>query len=150
MHWFLVLLQAMWLESMTFWVLIVCFLSWIFDLLKLTLLCINLYYTARGDCFMEVCHPFRTQMSYCAYIYLVFTWHLVSASSAIKLKTFYFDLPAVRVWILYCQFMMDIMEGEDSLQGVRSTFEKAIIAAGLHVTEVRLLIHVFYLGDLNL
>lgn len=28
------------------------------------------------------------------------------------------------------------MEGEDSLQGVRSTFEKAIIAAGLHVTEV--------------
>ena len=45
-------------------------------------------------------------------------------------------LAAVRVWILYCQFMMDIMEGEDSLQGVRSTFEKAIIAAGLHVTEV--------------
>jgi len=45
-------------------------------------------------------------------------------------------LTAVRVWILYCQFMMDIMEGEDSLQGVRSTFEKAIIAAGLHVTEV--------------
>ena len=32
--------------------------------------------------------------------------------------------------------MMDIMEGEDSLEGVRSTFEKAIIAAGLHVTEV--------------
>ena len=31
---------------------------------------------------------------------------------------------------------MDIMEGEDSLQAVRSTFEKAIIAAGLHVTEV--------------
>lgn len=45
-------------------------------------------------------------------------------------------LTAVRLWILYCQFMMDIMEGEDSLQGVRSTFEKAIIAAGLHVTEV--------------
>ena len=43
---------------------------------------------------------------------------------------------AVRVWILYCQFMMDIMEGQDSLQGVRATFEKAIIAAGLHVTEV--------------
>ena len=42
----------------------------------------------------------------------------------------------MRVWILYCQFMMDIMEGEDSLQAVRSTFEKAIIAAGLHVTEV--------------
>ena len=28
------------------------------------------------------------------------------------------------------------MEGEDSLQGVRSIFEKAIIATGLHVTEV--------------
>ena len=37
------------------------------------------------------------------------------------------------------------MEGEDSLQGVRSTFEKAIIAAGLHVTEVFWLINVFYL-----
>lgn len=45
------------------------------------------------------------------------------------------DYQSVRLWILYCQFMMDIMEGEDSLQGVRSTFEKAIIAAGLHVTE---------------
>ena len=54
-------------------------------------------------------------------------------------------LTAVRLWILYCQFMMDIMEGEDSLQGVRSTFEKAIIAAGLHVTEVFWLINVFYL-----
>lgn len=43
---------------------------------------------------------------------------------------------AVQVWILYCQFLMDTMEGEDSLQGVRSIFEKAIIAAGLHVTEV--------------
>lgn len=32
--------------------------------------------------------------------------------------------------------MMDTMEGEDSLQGVRSIFEKAIIATGLHVTEV--------------
>ena len=32
--------------------------------------------------------------------------------------------------------MMDIMEGGDSLQAVRSTFEKAIIATGLHVTEV--------------
>ena len=32
--------------------------------------------------------------------------------------------------------MMDTMEGEDSLQGVRAIFEKAIIAAGLHVTEV--------------
>jgi len=31
---------------------------------------------------------------------------------------------------------MDTMEGEDSLQGVRSIFEKAIITAGLHVTEV--------------
>ncbi|KAJ7387452.1 positive regulation of histone deubiquitination [Desmophyllum pertusum] len=45
------------------------------------------------------------------------------------------DYQSVRVWILYCQFMMDIMEGQDSLQGVRATFEKAIIAAGLHVTE---------------
>ncbi|KAL9980223.1 hypothetical protein ACROYT_G008778 [Oculina patagonica] len=45
------------------------------------------------------------------------------------------DYQSVRVWILYCQFMMDIMEGQESLQGVRSTFEKAIIAAGLHVTE---------------
>lgn len=45
------------------------------------------------------------------------------------------DYQSVRVWILYCQFMMDIMEGEDGLQAVRSTFEKAIIAAGLHVTE---------------
>ena len=43
---------------------------------------------------------------------------------------------AVPIWILFCQFIMDTMEGEDSLQGVRSTFEKAIIAAGLHVTEV--------------
>ena len=31
---------------------------------------------------------------------------------------------------------MDIMEGEDSLQAVRATFEKALTAAGLHVTEV--------------
>lgn len=45
------------------------------------------------------------------------------------------DYQSVRVWILYCQFMMDIMEGEDSLQAVRSTFEKALTAAGLHVTE---------------
>ena len=46
-------------------------------------------------------------------------------------------LAAVRVWILYCQFLMDIMEGEENLQEVRSTFDKAIIAAGLHVTEVK-------------
>ena len=65
-------------------------------------------------------------------------------------KRLYFYLPAVRVWILYCQFMMDIMEGENSLEGVRSIFEKAIIAAGLHVTEVCLLILVFCLIDLNL
>lgn len=45
------------------------------------------------------------------------------------------DYQSVQLWTLYCQFMMDIMEGEDSLEGVRSTFEKAIIAAGLHVTE---------------
>lgn len=45
------------------------------------------------------------------------------------------DYQSVPIWILFCQFMMDTMEGEDSLQGVRSTFEKAIIAAGLHVTE---------------
>ena len=32
--------------------------------------------------------------------------------------------------------MMDTMESEDSLQGVRAIFEKAIIATGLHVTEV--------------
>lgn len=44
---------------------------------------------------------------------------------------------AVKIWILYCQFMMDIMEGQHSLEGVRSTFEKAIIGAGLHVTEVQ-------------
>lgn len=29
------------------------------------------------------------------------------------------------------------MEGQHSIEGVRSTFEKAIIAAGLHVTEVQ-------------
>ncbi|CAH3157953.1 unnamed protein product [Porites lobata] len=45
------------------------------------------------------------------------------------------DYQSVQLWILYCQFMMDTMEGEDSLQGVRSIFEKAIIATGLHVTE---------------
>lgn len=32
---------------------------------------------------------------------------------------------------------MDIMEGQHSIEGVRSTFEKAIIATGLHVTEVQ-------------
>lgn len=29
------------------------------------------------------------------------------------------------------------MEGQHSIEGVRSTFEKAIIATGLHVTEVQ-------------
>ncbi|XP_067033706.1 squamous cell carcinoma antigen recognized by T-cells 3-like isoform X1 [Acropora muricata] len=45
------------------------------------------------------------------------------------------DYQSVKIWTLYCQFMMDIMEGQHSIEGVRSTFEKAIIATGLHVTE---------------
>ena len=32
--------------------------------------------------------------------------------------------------------MMDIMEGDNGIDSVRTTFEKAITAAGLHVTEV--------------
>jgi len=39
---------------------------------------------------------------------------------------------------------MDIMEGEESLQEVRSIFEKAIIAAGLHVTEVKCGQYMYY------
>lgn len=33
---------------------------------------------------------------------------------------------------------MDNMEGDDGLTSVRDVFEKAIVAAGLHVTEVTL------------
>ncbi|XP_031571571.1 squamous cell carcinoma antigen recognized by T-cells 3-like [Actinia tenebrosa] len=45
------------------------------------------------------------------------------------------DYQSVKLWIEYCQFIMDNMEGDDSISNVRNTFEKAITAAGLHVTE---------------
>ena len=54
-----------------------------------------------------------------------------------QLNVVVLSILAVKIWTLYCQFMMDIMEGQHSIEGVRSTFEKAIIAAGLHVTEVQ-------------
>ena len=53
-----------------------------------------------------------------------------------QLNVVVLSILAVKIWTLYCQFMMDIMEGQHSIEGVRSTFEKAIIATGLHVTEV--------------
>lgn len=55
----------------------------------------------------------------------------------LQLNIVVLSILAVKIWTLYCQFMMDIMEGQHSIEGVRSTFEKAIIAAGLHVTEVQ-------------
>ncbi|XP_020902196.1 squamous cell carcinoma antigen recognized by T-cells 3, partial [Exaiptasia diaphana] len=45
------------------------------------------------------------------------------------------DYQSVKLWIEYCQFIMDNMEGDDGLSNVRDVFEKAIVAAGLHVTE---------------
>lgn len=74
-------------------------------------------------------------MVLCANISYIFWTGLIVVFHSLP-PFFIVILTAVRLWILYCQFMMDIMEGEDGLQGVRSTFEKAIIAAGLHVTEV--------------
>ncbi|EDO37342.1 predicted protein, partial [Nematostella vectensis] len=46
------------------------------------------------------------------------------------------DYQSVKLWIQYCQFMMDNMETDQGLENVRATFEKALTSAGLHVTEV--------------
>ncbi|XP_048582482.1 squamous cell carcinoma antigen recognized by T-cells 3 [Nematostella vectensis] len=45
------------------------------------------------------------------------------------------DYQSVKLWIQYCQFMMDNMETDQGLESVRATFEKALTSAGLHVTE---------------
>ncbi|KAK3753239.1 hypothetical protein QZH41_004454 [Actinostola sp. cb2023] len=45
------------------------------------------------------------------------------------------DYQSVKLWIEFCQFRMDNMEGDDGISSVRDVFEKALTAAGLHVTE---------------
>ena len=79
-------------------------------------------YVCMYDMYVCVC------VCVCMYVYLHFFIYLFIYLSL---------LLAVRIWIQYCQFLMDNMEGQEGINEVRSIFEKAITAAGLHVTEVR-------------
>ena len=43
---------------------------------------------------------------------------------------------ATKIWQEYCQFLMNNIESPSDIDRARETFERAITAVGLHVTEV--------------
>ncbi|KAF1741755.1 hypothetical protein MXB_1882 [Myxobolus squamalis] len=45
------------------------------------------------------------------------------------------DYQSVKIWLLYTQYLMDVMQNESEIEDVRKLFERAIIAAGLHLTQ---------------
>eukprot|EP00112_Aurelia_sp_Birch-Aquarium-sp1_P005065 Seg1574.20 transcript_id=Seg1574.20/GoldUCD/mRNA.D3Y31 product="Squamous cell carcinoma antigen recognized by T-cells 3" protein_id=Seg1574.20/GoldUCD/D3Y31 len=45
------------------------------------------------------------------------------------------DYMSVRIWIEYCQHIMDSIESSSGMDAVRNIYEKAVTAVGLHLTE---------------